>query len=65
LQALVKAEICVPACRQAGSWQIFANKFIENICGYTVAQYTRKKTKKNSQNLLSVFNLELPLEVKE
>jgi hypothetical protein len=26
LEALVKAKICVPACRQAGSWQIFVTK---------------------------------------
>jgi hypothetical protein len=37
LEALVKAKICVPACRQAGTWQIFITKFPENICGYTVA----------------------------
>jgi hypothetical protein len=37
LEALVKAEIRVPACRQAGSWQIFVTKFSGNICGYTVA----------------------------
>jgi len=39
LKALVKTEICVPACRQAGSWQIFVTKFLENICGYTVASF--------------------------